>query len=67
MNRAWCGQAQYPGLKPFVFGTVVLDAKAKDHEVREALDDLWFSIIAFSPPPYEPIPGALFFKPEGDA
>jgi hypothetical protein len=66
VNRSWCGRGQYPGLKPFVFGTIVLDAKAKDHEVRQALDDLWFSLIPFSPPDYVPVPGALFFEAEDD-
>lgn len=40
MNRLWIARAQYPGRVPFIFGNAVLDAAAKDHEVRTELAKL---------------------------
>ena len=64
MNRAWCAKVKYPGLKEFILGTVVLDARATHQEVCRALSELWADFSPHPEPSIEPIPGALFFQPE---
>lgn len=64
--RPWCAEAQFPGLKPFIGGTVVLPADAPSHAIEAALRD-YFS--TFLPPGFvilRPICGALFFQGDDD-
>lgn len=60
-TRPWCAIAQYPGLKRFIVGTVVLPAKARHDEIIDALTAHALTLI---PPGFtivEPRCGALFF------
>jgi hypothetical protein len=61
--RPWCAKAQFPGLKPFIGGTVPMPSDAKAHEVEDALRA---HILTFLPDGFdiiEPICGSLFFVP----
>lgn len=60
--RPWCAKAQFPGLAPFILGTICLPASAQSHEIEAALYahgriflPTGFTII-------EPLCGALFFQ-----
>lgn len=62
MIRPWCAKAVYPGLKPFIGGTVTLDASAQSHEVMAALES---DFLTFLPPGFEiiePMCEAIFFE-----
>jgi len=62
--RPWCAVAQYPGLKEFLAGTIVMPREAQFHEVEAALRAHFDQFI---PPGYKIIKhaaGALFF--DGD-
>lgn len=64
--RPWCAQARYPGLEPFVGGTITLPSDAKSHEIERALSE---HFLTFIPPGFEiikPMCGVLFFQPEDD-
>jgi hypothetical protein len=63
-ERLWCGKGQYDGLEEFYFGTIALPARAKDHEVRDALVVLWHRMHPHAPPPFVPVPGMLVFVEE---
>jgi len=43
--RPWCAKAQYPGLEPFMFGTVTLPLDARHDEIVDALDAALTRII----------------------
>lgn len=63
--RPWCAKARYPGLEPFLGGTVVMPADAPSHEIEPAMHE---HFLTFLPPGFEiiePVCGALFFC-EGD-
>lgn len=69
--RSWCAVYQWPGKKPFLVGTVVLDRDTPYHELEAALgrlfDELWGSILPDELPRPKLIdlrPGAIFFVPE---
>ena len=64
LNRSWCGRAQYPGLKPFHFGTVVLPQDASEMEAERALVELWAEMSPHPAPAFVAVPGAMFFQPE---
>jgi hypothetical protein len=62
--RPWCAEAQFPGLAPFMLGTVILPHDAQTHEIEAALAAHartflpdGFRIIA-------PVAGAIFFQAE---
>lgn len=60
--RPWCAKVRYPGLKPFLGGTVVIPADAQAHEIEAALRK---HFLTFLPPGFEiiePLCGALFFS-----
>ncbi|MEY2882390.1 MAG: hypothetical protein RL490_114 [Pseudomonadota bacterium] len=59
--RHWCAECRYPGLEPFIFGTV--QAESEMQAIR-ALADLWITIVPFPAPPMIPLPGMLAFRPE---
>jgi hypothetical protein len=62
--RPWCAKASFPGLKPFVGGTVIASADLQSHEI-EALIDAHFR--TFLPPGFkiiEPMCGSLFIHEE---
>lgn len=66
MKQAYICVCQYPGLKQFKYGTVVLDAKAKHHEVEAAMLE---RLAACFPPGYKVlriIPGHVWFEQQGD-
>lgn len=62
--RAWAGHCTYPGKEPFYLGTIVIDARAKQHEVDAALLSLWATISPHEPPAITAIPGCVFFVAE---
>jgi hypothetical protein len=62
MTRSWCAKACYSGCEPFIFGSVMLPADAKFHEVEAALLALWKSISPHPAPRIEPVPGLLVFQ-----
>ncbi|WP_374139448.1 hypothetical protein [Sphingomonas sp.] len=57
--RHWCGKGCYPGLKPFLFGTV--QAETELEAIRE-LDAAWAKINPHAPPSWTPLPGLLAFR-----
>lgn len=63
MNRCYVGVCRYPGKEEFVLGNVVADARAKDHEIRPLLVDLWREISPHPCPEItQIISGSLFLK-----
>lgn len=66
LNRSWCARLQYPGLRPFLFGTIVVRHEAPDHEVRLELMRAVAEVLPTEPPPLLVglTPGALFYQPE---
>lgn len=67
MCRSYCGVLQYPGLKKFYLGTVVVDQHATDAEVRQELEKLWDSIDPHQMPPcLAVVSGSLFFAPDAN-
>lgn len=59
--RPYCAKAQYPGLDPFVGGTVVVSEGSRHDEIIAELDR---HFATFLPPGYiiiEPLAGSLFF------
>jgi hypothetical protein len=67
MNRAWCGQCQYPDKEPFVLGTVVLPKEQTEREAREALLTLWANLSPHPAPDLIAVPGICFFYPESQS
>ncbi|WP_143732990.1 hypothetical protein [Pontibaca methylaminivorans] len=65
-NRPWCAKARYPGLDPFLGGTVVMPADAASHEVETALIEHFRRFLPDGFEIIEPVCGALFFT-EGEA
>lgn len=64
--RPWCAKAQYPGLKPFMGGTVLIPHDARIDQIEAALEA---HFLTFLPPGFqiiEPVAGALFFNDEGE-
>lgn len=67
MNRLWVVVCQYPGKAKFLLGNVVVDARAKDHDIRAAAIELWHEISPHPVPEMlDLLPGALFFKEESN-
>lgn len=62
--RPWCAKAQYPGLEPFLGGTVILPAEAQSHEVEAALIAHFRKFLPDGFKLIEPVCGALFFHEE---
>lgn len=60
-TRPWCAIAQYPGLKRFIIGTVVLPANARHDEIIDALTAHALTMLAPGFDIIEPRCGALFF------
>jgi hypothetical protein len=60
--RPWCAKAQYPGQKPFLGGTVVLDASARSDEIEAALRAHFLEFLPAGFEIIEPLCGALFFS-----
>lgn len=59
--RPWCAEAEFPGLKPFLGGTITLPATARHDEIIAALEA---HFRTFLPPGFSivrPVCGALFF------
>lgn len=59
--RHWCARCAYPGLKPFLFGTVQAESEL---QALRALQALWAEICPHPAPPMAPLPGTLAFIPE---
>lgn len=71
--RAWCAVYQWPGKKPFLFGTAMVRREGTLHEVEEAVKAefvrKWGEILpdGFPLPELKDLrPGAIFFVPEGE-
>jgi len=60
MSRSfwWVGHAQFPGLRPFLFGSV---QAATAQEARDALAAEWRRVLPIHPPAFEPERGQLVF------
>jgi hypothetical protein len=57
---------QYPGLKPFLFGNVVIAGSREESEARPAAEKALDSIFPIRPGILHLIPGALFFTDESE-
>jgi hypothetical protein len=60
-NIPWCADAQYPGLRQFLCGTIVMKSDAQHHEIEAAMRD---HMAGFLPPGFAVLRmrrGALFF------
>lgn len=60
--RPWCAEAQYPGKRAFIGGTITMPADAQSHEIEAALRD---HFLTFIPPGFviiKPVCGAIFFQ-----
>lgn len=71
--RAWCCEMQWPGRKPFIFGTVYHETVDQTHQVEEALVAKFQAKMGEILPLDVPLPniirlmpGAIFFVPEED-
>jgi hypothetical protein len=60
--RPWCVKAQYPGLEPFVAGTVTLPLGARHDEIMDALDAMLKRILPQGYVMLEPLCGSIFFN-----
>lgn len=60
--RPWCAKAIYPGLKPFIGGTVILPANAQAHEVMAALEAHFHTFLPAGFEIIESMCGAIFFS-----
>lgn len=62
--RSWCAEAVFPGLKPFIVGTITMPADVRYDEIEGALEA---HALTFLPPGFtirRPLCGALFFHGE---
>jgi hypothetical protein len=57
--RHWCGRCEYPGLAPFLFGTVQAE---QELEALALLRKAWAKISPHPPPSIAPLPGLLAFR-----
>ncbi|QXN72314.1 hypothetical protein RCKEEF_85 [Rhodobacter phage RcKeef] len=71
--RAWCCEMQWPGRKPFIFGTVYMENKDQIAAVESALIARFNEKMTDILPVETPLPkivklmpGAIFFVSEGE-
>lgn len=62
--RPYCAEAQFPGMKPFVGGTVVVSADARHDEIMAALQEHFSTFLPDGFEIIRPVAGALFFVEE---
>lgn len=62
--RPWCAEARYPGLKPFMLGTIAMPHDAPSHEIEAALVRHARTFLVEGFEIIRPVCGALFFHPE---
>ena len=61
-RRSWCARCQYPGLKPFIAGTVIVAGLREESEARPAMEAMLRRILPTMPEILAMIPGALVFE-----
>ena len=67
IERAWCGEFQYPGREPFMLGTAMLPPNAGMAEVEHELLRSLASVLPNGTPPPTTLglyPGEIVFTPE---
>lgn len=62
--RPWCAEARYPGLKPFMLGTIAMPHDAQSHEIEGALRRHALTFLVDGLEIIRPVCGALFFYGE---
>ncbi len=61
-KQPWCAKLQYPGLLPFLFGTVWV-RDGRQEEATTAIRELWATRFPHPMPPIVAMmPGALVFQ-----
>ena len=61
--KYWCFQGQFEGLKPFLFGSVVMSLNASFDDVYKEGEKKWREIMPINiPSKWVPIPGIIFFQ-----
>lgn len=66
MNRYWCAVIQYPGKRPVIYGSTMVEANAPTHYVEQLLRE---SISRHLPDGWKivnMVPGALWFAEEAE-
>lgn len=66
-QRAWCAIYQWPGRKPFLFGTAWVRVEGTSQEVEAAFARLWEELLpdGIAGPELQGLrPGMVVFQPE---